>query len=192
MSHSPMIDLLLTRRSVAPLQMSGPAPDADELKTLLTIAARVPDHGKLAPWRFIIFEDDARARAGEAIVAVHKSKHPDASADALQIERMRFQNTPMVIAVISKAAPHVKIPEWEQQLSAGAVCMNLIIAANAMGFVTKWLTEWYAFDKEAGLALGVKPEERVAGFIHIGRSTEKVAERERPVLSDITTYYGAS
>lgn len=189
MSHPSMIDFLLTRRSVAPLQMKGPAPDVEQLKTLLTIASRVPDHGKLAPWRFIVFEGDARARAGAQFAAIHKRKHPDASDDALQIERMRFQQTPMVIAVVSKAAPHVKIPEWEQELSAGAVCMNLTIAANAMGFVTKWLTEWIAYDRDVAAALGLSSHERIAGYIHIGHMTEKPAERERPVLADIITHF---
>jgi len=189
MLNSAMIDLLLTRRSVAPLQMTGPGPNSEELRSLLTIASRVPDHGKLAPWRFIIFEGEAMARAGEVFSAAHLQKHPDASDEALRIERMRFQNTPLVIAVVSKAAPHIKIPEWEQELSAGAVCMTMIIAANAMGFVTKWLTEWIAFDRDVAAALGLGPQERIAGFIHIGRSTEKPAERERPALSDIVTRF---
>lgn len=184
-----MLDLLLTRRSVAPLQMKGPAPDQKQLDTLLQIAARVPDHGKLAPWRFMIFRDDARARAGEIFASIHHRRHPDASTEALQIERMRFQQTPLVVAVISKAAPHVKIPEWEQELSAGAVCMNLIIAANAMGFVTKWLTEWIAYDRDVATALGLSSQERFAGFIHIGQMAEKPAERERPVLGDIVTHF---
>lgn len=189
MPDKAMMDLLATRRSVAPLQMTGPAPTAAEIETLLTLATRVPDHGKLAPWRFIIFSGDARAHAGEQFAAIYRKTHPDASADALEIERMRFMNTPLVIAVVSKAAPHVKIPEWEQQLSAGAVCMTMIIAANAMGFVTKWLTEWIAFDKDVGAAIGLEPHERIAGFIHIGRMTEKPAERERPRVSDLVTYY---
>lgn len=189
MSHLAMIDFLLTRRSVAPLQMTGPAPTADELKTLLTIASRVPDHGKLAPWRFIVFEGEARAKAGEAFAEIHRRKNPDATEEALKIERMRFQHTPMVIAVVSRAAPHPKIPEWEQELSAGAVCMAMIIAANAMGFVTKWLTEWYAFDREAQTALGLSSAERIAGFIHIGHSTDKPAERERPLLADIVSAF---
>ncbi len=189
MKQTAMIDLLLTRRSVAPLQMTGSAPDADEVQTLLTIASRVPDHGKLAPWRFIVFSGDARVRAGDIFAGIHQRKHPDASDDASRIEWMRFQNSPMVIAVVSKAAPHVKIPEWEQQLSAGAVCMAMTVAAQAMGFVTKWLTEWIAYDKDVAAALGLSAGERFAGFIHIGRMTEKPAERERPLLSEIVTYF---
>lgn len=189
MSNQALTDLLLTRRSVAPLQMTGPAPNAEELTSLLTISSRVPDHGKLAPWRFIVFEGEAMSRAGEIFSAVHRRKHPDASEDALRFERMRFQNSPMVIAVVSKAAPHVKIPEWEQELSAGAVCMAMTIAANAMGFVTKWLTEWIAYDRDVAAALGLGPHERIAGYIHIGKSTEKPAERERPALSDIVTRF---
>ena len=189
MTHNAMIDLLATRRSVAPLQMKGPAPDASETEMLLTLATRVPDHGKLAPWRFIIFSGEARAHAGEHFAAIHQKKNPDASAEALESERMRFQNTPLVIGVVSKAAPHPKIPVWEQELSAGAVCMTMIIAANAMGFVTKWLTEWIAFDKDVSAALGLEAHERFAGFIHIGRMTEKPAERERPRVADLVTYF---
>lgn len=189
MTNSSTLDLLATRRSVAPLQMTGPAPDAGEIEKLLTLATRVPDHGKLAPWRFIIFSGEARARVGHEFATIYQRKHPDASAEALEIERMRFQHTPLVIGVVSKAAPHAKIPEWEQELSAGAVCMNLIIAANAMGFVTKWLTEWIAFDKDVGAVMGLEPYERIAGFIHIGRMTEKPAERERPRVADLVTYY---
>lgn len=189
MSPSSMLNLLLTRRSVAPLQMKGPAPNADQLKTLLTIAARVPDHGKLTPWRFIVFEGDARVRAGAHIASVYKRRYPDASDAALKIEHMRFQHSPMVIAVISRAAPHVKIPEWEQQLSAGAVCMNLTLAANAMGFVTKWLTEWIAYDRDIAAGFGLSDHERFAGFIHIGHMAEKPSERERPAIAEIVTYF---
>lgn len=189
MSHPSMVDLLLTRRSVAPIQMTGPGPNADELKTLLTISSRVPDHGKLAPWRFVVFEGDAREHAGNAIADIYRRKYPDATPEALTLERKRLAYAPLVIAVVSRAAPHVKIPEWEQELSAGAVCMTMTIAANAMGFVTKWLTEWFAYDHDARAALGLLPDERIAGFIHIGRTHDTLADRERPDLAELVTRY---
>ena len=183
-----MLDLLKSRRSVAPHLMTGPGPDAAELQTLLTIAARVPDHGKLAPWRFIVIEGDARHRLGTLIGTLHTSLHPDAKPETTDIERRRLARAPLVIAVLSTVGPHDKIPEWEQVLSAGAVCMNLTIAANAMGFVTAWLTEWFGYHREFLAALGVRESEKLAGFIHIGRATEKPLDRPRPDLADIVTH----
>src|SRR3981189_3326386 len=123
------LDLLKTRRSVKPVEMSGPGPATAEIDALLTIASRVPDHGKLTPWRFVVFEGDARLKAGEIIAAAFSGKYPDASADQLAFERARLSRAPLVVAVVSRAAPHVKIPEWEQVLSAGAAAMNLVTAA---------------------------------------------------------------
>lgn len=185
------LDLLKSRRSVAPHLMTGPGPDAAELATLLTIAARVPDHGKLVPWRFVIIEGDARHRLGTLIGKRHASLHPDAKPEANDIERGRLARAPLVIAVISTAGPHSKIPEWEQVLSAGAVCMNLTIAANAMGLVTAWLTEWFGYDRECLAALGVTKSERLAGFIHVGRATDTRSDRPRPALADIVTHLKA-
>ena len=114
------LDLLKTRRSVKPMELEGPAPVPSEIDTLLKIASRVPDHGKLAPWRFIVFEGNARAVAGDTIAAAYRADHPEATPDQIEFERKRLSRAPLVIAVVSRAGPHVKIPEWEQQLSAGA------------------------------------------------------------------------
>jgi len=184
---SDTITLLKTRRSVKPMDLLGPAPSADEIETMLTIAARVPDHGKLAPWRFIVFEGEARERAGEIIAGVFKAANPQASAEQIAFERGRLARAPLVIAVVSRAAPHVKIPEWEQQLSAGAVCMALVVAANALGFATSWITEWYAYDRNVLERLGLAPHERIAGFVHIGRPRLKPDDRDRPRLADLVT-----
>jgi nitroreductase len=181
------IRLLRTRRSAAPHLLTGPGPGADELDTVLTIAARVPDHGRLAPWRFIIIEGEARRRIGEAIAAAFKADQPGADDARVESERNRLARAPLVVAVVSRARPHVKIPEWEQLMSAGAVCMNLVNAANALGYATSWLTEWYAFDRRVLDALGLAPDERIAGFVHIGRPAEPPVERQRPVLSDLVT-----
>ena len=183
------LDLLKTRRSVKPMELGGPGPTAAELDTLLTIAARVPDHGKLAPWRFIVFEGDARAAAGDKIAAIFREQHAEATADQIEFERKRLARAPLVVAVVSRAGPHVKIPEWEQQLSAGAAAMSLVIAAHAMGYAASWITEWYAYDRRVLAALGLEDFERIAGFVHIGRPTKPPEERERPRLGDIVTRY---
>jgi nitroreductase len=177
-----VLDLLRTRRSVAPHLLTEPGPTADELDALLTIAVRVPDHGRLTPWRFIVLEGDARRRAGETIGAAYQADDPNADATRVAAERNRLARAPLVVAVVSRARPHVKIPEWEQTMSAGAVCMSLVIAANAMGFGTSWLTEWYAFDRRILDALGLEPDETIAGFIHIGRITTPGFGRHRDAV----------
>jgi nitroreductase len=184
------LELLKTRRSVKPMELGGPGPNASEIETLLTIATRVPDHGKLTPWRFIVFEDDARLKAGETIASVFRADHPEGTPDQVAFERQRLARAPLVIAVVSRAGAHVKIPEWEQQLSAGAAAMNLVIAAHAMGFAASWITEWYAYDRRVLDKLGVATNERVAGFVHIGRPAKPPEERERPKLADIVTRFG--
>ncbi|MGX6647196.1 nitroreductase family protein [Maricaulaceae bacterium MS644] len=173
------LELLARRRSTTAKAMTGPGPSPDQLETLLQIAARTPDHGKLFPWRFVVFEGEARARFGEVLEARLREIEPDGPAERYALERGRFERAPVVIAVISDAMENHKIPEWEQILSAGAVCQNMLIAASAMGFAAQWLTEWYAYDKVAKKALGLDPGERVAGFIYVGSATEDPTERPR-------------
>jgi nitroreductase len=184
------LELLKTRRSVKPIELTGPSPAASEVETLLKIASRVPDHGKLAPWRFIVFEGNARTAAGEAIAAAFRADHPEATADQIEFERKRLARAPLVIAVVSRAGPHVKIPEWEQQLSAGASAMSLLFAAHAIGYAASWITEWYAYDRRVLDALGVAPHERIAGFVHIGRPAKPPEERDRPGLEGLVTRFG--
>ena len=183
------LELLKTRRSVKPMELAGPGPNAAEIETLLTIATRVPDHGKLTPWRFIVFEGDARETAGETIAAVFRADHPEATPDQIEFERKRLARAPLVIAVVSRAGPHVKIPEWEQQLSAGAAAMSLVMAAHAMGYAASWITEWYAYDRRVLDKLGIAANERIAGFVHIGRPAKPPEDRERPKLADIVTRF---
>src|SRR5438309_3711918 len=175
------LDLLKTRRSVKPVEMSGPGPATAEIDALLTIASRVPDHGKLTPWRFVVFEGDARLKAGEIIASIFKGKFPDATEDQIAFERARLSRAPLVVAVVSRAAPHVKIPEWEQVLSAGAAAMNLVNAVYALGYGASWITEWYAYDRRVLTAFGVLPHERIVGFVHIGTPARPPDERRRPV-----------
>ena len=122
-----------------------PGPGRDEIEIMLKLAARVPDHGKLAPWRFIVYRGERARKIGEALLKLALEAEPDLSDEMIDVERGRFTRAPVVIAVVSRAAPHVKIPEWEQVMSAGAVCLNLLMAANAHGYVSNWLTEWFAY-----------------------------------------------
>lgn len=185
------LNLLATRRSFKAVELAGPAPSAAEIDTLLTIASRVPDHGKLTPWRFIVFEGEARRAAGAAIAAAYGVKYPQAKSEHVEAERGRFMRAPLVIAVVSCAAPHVKIPEWEQVLSAGAAAMSLVLAAHALGYGANWITEWYAYDRGVLDTLGLKPHERIAGFVHIGRPPGPPEDRPRPPLGEIATRFSA-
>ena len=183
------LELLKIRRSVKPREMSGPGPTPSELDTILTIGARVPDHGKLTPWRFIVFEGDARARAGDVIARVFAKKNPAAPTADIELEKRRLMDAPLVIAVVSFTRPHPKVPAWEQELSAGASTMNIVHAAHALGYVANWLTGWIAFDRDVLDALGVKPDEKIAGFVHIGKCDKPTEDRPRPSLGDIVTRF---
>jgi nitroreductase len=183
------LELLKTRRSLKPVELMEPGPSGTEIETLLTIASRVPDHGKLTPWRFIVFEGEARLAAGEAIAKAFRLKYPDAKPEHVEGERKRLARAPLVIAVISRAGPHVKIPEWEQVLSAGAASMSLVLAAHALGYAANWITEWYAYDRRALEALGVGENEKIAGFIHIGTPVSRPEDRPRPPLGEIATRF---
>jgi nitroreductase len=184
------IDLLSQRRSVGPNFLGQPGPTASQLDTLLKIASRVPDHGKLAPWRFIVFEGEARSKAGEVIAQAFAKANPDADENRIAAERQRLARAPLVVGVVSRASSHPKIPDWEQVLSAGAACMNLVTAAHAQGFSASWLTEWYAYDRRVLAAFGLTPQERMAGFVHIGTAASATPERPRPALEEIVSRFG--
>lgn len=181
------IELLKTRRSISSAFLTEPAPTEAELAEMLTIASRVPDHGKLAPWRFIVFRGGAGAAAGALLAALYARNHPDADARQIAEEEKRLAQAPLVVAVVSKAAPHVKIPEFEQLLSAGNAAMNLVLAAQALGYAAQWTTGWIAYDEEAGRILGLLPGERFVGFVHIGTPTAPRTDRPRPALADIVS-----
>lgn len=183
------LDLLKTRKSISAQFLGPPAPTKAELEEMLTVASRVPDHGKLAPWRFIVFEGDARLAAGEAIAAAWKAAHPEADEKKLAEEKLRLARAPLVVAVVSKAAPHVKIPEWEQILSGGNAAMMLELAVHALGYQSNWTSGWIAEDAGIGATLGLKPGERFLAFVHIGKATVPITDRPRPPLSDIVAYW---
>ncbi len=173
------LSLLARRRSTVAKDMTGPGPDAAQRDALIRLAARTPDHGKLFPWRFLTFEGAARSRFGALLEARFRELEPEAPPERLALERTRFERAPLVIAVISDVAENHKIPEWEQVLSAGAVCQTMLVAAGAMGFAAQWLTEWYAYDRAIKDALGLRSGERIAGFIYVGRAAAAPVERPR-------------
>lgn len=178
---------LARRRSLVVKNMTEPGPSALELDTMLRLAVRVPDHGKLAPWRFVVIEGAARDRLGGVLEDRFRERQPDASPSTLALERGRFARAPVVVTVVSAPVLNAKVPEWEQVLSAGAVCHQLLLVANAAGFAAQWLTEWYAFDHKVQAALGVVGGERVAGFVYIGSARVPAEERGRPDARALTT-----
>jgi nitroreductase len=183
------LDLLLSRRSGSAKTMTGPGPSPAELRQILAAGARVPDHGKLFPWRFILFEGDGRARFGDMLVDVLRANEPDANEVRIAMERGRFLRAPVVVGVVSRVVESLKAPEWEQVLSSGAVCQTMLIAAHSMGYVGNWLTEWYAFDRDVARRLGLAANERIAGFLYFGTASEPLEERARPDLDALLTRF---
>ena len=181
-------DLLLSRRSGSAKAMTGPGPSAEQLRRILSAGVRVPDHGKLTPWRFIVFEGEGRARMGD-ILAEAIAGERDIGPERIEQERGRFMRAPVVIGVVSRVREQIPIPMWEQELSAGAVCMSIVISAHAMGFVANWITEWCAYHPKVLERIGLKPGERIAGYIYIGQSSAILEDRPRPAIESITTRF---
>jgi nitroreductase len=178
--------LLAHRRSSSAQTLGAPGPNRDELDLLLRLGARVPDHGKLAPWRFIVLQAPAKAdlvRRFETIAA----EREDASKAVAKLAKL--STSPLSIAVVSRVTAECDIPVWEQELSAGAVCTLLLISAAALGYGANWITDWYAYDPKTCAILGLEPDERVAGIVHIGTPAEPPLERARPNVEQLTTYW---
>jgi len=185
-----MIEFLSNRRSNLAKAMGEPGPSAAQLTQMLEIAARVPDHRKLEPWRFVLFQGEARARIGRHIASAFIRNNPDMPEDRAMFEGERFLRAPVVVAVISSPVDCPRgTPQWEQELSAGAVCFNLCLAAQAHGFGAQWLTEWYAYDKAVNKAVGLSEDERLAGYIYIGTPSLPATPRTRPEISDKMTQW---
>jgi nitroreductase len=182
------LDLVLSRRSGSAKAMTGPGPDAGQLRQILAAGVRVPDHGKLAPWRFILFEGEGRTRMG-ALLAEAVLQEKDGASDRAALEKERFLRAPVIVAVVSRTRDQINIPVWEQQLSAGAVCQNMLMAAHAIGFVANWITEWPAYHPLVAERLGLKPGERIAGFIYIGQPAAPLEDRPRPDIDALTTRF---
>ena len=182
-----VLDFLASRRSASAMSLTAPGPDDAELADLLRLAARVPDHGKLAPWRFVILRGPAKDAFAEKITALADSQANPVKANAAL---RKLTRPPLCVAVISRHIPG-EIPEWEQRQSASAVCQQLLLAAAAMGWGANWITDWYSYDPDATAILGVAPAERVAGFIMLGAFAEPPLERERPNGPALVTHWAA-
>lgn len=185
--NSAVLEFMQTRRSVPSKTLDGPGPNDAQLKEILSIAARVPDHGKLAPWRFVEYQSEAKIRLCDAILKRALVLTPDLNQELQKVEANRLPQNHAVVGLVSSPKEHPKVPVWEQELSAGACGMNLLIAANAIGFDAQWYTGWYAFDETLIPLFGVEKGERLAGFFHIGKKTLPKTERDRPNLDEIFT-----
>lgn len=184
------LELLATRRSVSTKDMIEPGPSPEQVQTLLKAGHRVPDHGKLGPWRFVVFEGQARAQFGQKLADIYAEENPECKEKKLNQQAEVFTRAPVVIAVISTVDKHSKIREWEQVLSAGAACQNMLIAATAMGFGAQWLTEWYSYSDKVKALLGMEPDHQVAGFLYFGSFENPPEDRKRPNLEERVQYWG--
>ena len=184
------IDFLKTRRSVTAKKMKRGKVSGDHLKLILEAAIRVPDHGALKPWKLSVLTGAIQKQLDEEVILDEFMKeNPDASPESQLIEKTRLQRADAVIAVISSPVQHKSIPEWEMQLSAGAVCTTLLYAAQSLHYAAQWLTEWYAYNDTLLEKLGGEPgKDRIAGFIYIGEKVSPPIERTRPKFDDVITY----
>lgn len=178
------LSLLQTRRSGKPRDMVAPGPSSEQLREMVAIAARTPDHGKLAPWRFVIVPDDARPALALKLVEIQRAEKPDCTARDDEAAAQFVTQAPALVVVLSAPVVPHKIPLWEQELSAGAACMNLLHAAHAMGFVGGWLTGWAAYSDAVRDLFG-DVSQRIAGFVFIGTPGRELEERPRGQLSEI-------
>ena len=182
------LETLLKRRSVVAKNLSDPGPDHDELTSLLTAGIRVPDHGKIGPWRLQVLKKPAQARLGDVFAERFRVLHQDASDDQVEFERLRPQRAPVLIVVSSRVDRARQVPEIEQLMSCGAVCQNLLNASVLLGYAAQWLTEWPAFDEAVKSALSVPEDQHLIGFIYIGTAVEPPNERPRPGLDDVVSF----
>lgn len=180
MSLTDPLHVLDTRRSVPSKQLGEPGPDHATLLRMLASAVRVPDHGKLVPFRFIRLQGEARHALGDLLAARTLHLQPDAADAVVEKDRARFSHAPVIVTVVARLTPGHKVPEQEQLLTAGSVCFALLQAAQALGFGAQWLTGWMAYDDAVAATLGLSADERIAGFIHIGTPKMEAPERERP------------
>jgi nitroreductase len=182
---SSVLAFLKSRKSASAKAMAGPGPSKAQMDEILEIAVRVPDHGKLAPWRFILIEGEGRATVGHGFAEVWSKNNPNHGADSLDFQGSLFMRAPVILIVVSTASVHAKIPLWEQQLSSAAVCYNAVLAATALGFDAQWQTDWVAYDEGAKAVMGVTPHEKISGIIYIGTSSVPMEDRPRPDVSSL-------
>jgi len=189
---SSILALLATRKSASAKSMGAPGPTPEQLSEILRLGVRVPDHGKLAPWRFILWEGEARARFGDVLRTRWQALPPEHGEQSMSFVHDLFLRAPTVLGVVSTAQVHPKIPVWEQQLSAAAVCMNILYAATAMGIGCQWNTDWVVYDAEIAAAMGLAPHEKLAGLIYLGTPTAPLEDRPRPDVAALLTRWQPS
>lgn len=182
-----LLEALHRRRSTPSRLLTEPGPNAEQLQQMLECAVRAPDHGRLVPWRFLSIQGPSRQRLGDLLAERSLERNPGVGAAVIEKDRQRFSHAPLIVAVIARLTPGHKVPEQEQLLSGGAVCLLLLQAADALGFGAQWLTGWAAYDPVIAERLGLGEHERVLGYIHIGTAREMVAERERPDPKSLLT-----
>jgi len=182
-----MIELLLSRRSLVARKLIDPGPNEEELEVILRCATRVPDHGKLAPWRIHVVRGDARKELGEIWGDIFKRDNPEATPEQIQIEYDRPNRAPLLLIVTTKIQES-RIPKWEQILSGAAVCQNILIAASALGYHSQWLSEWPNYNEEVKKSFGLQGEDEFLGFIYIGTASELPSERSRPTVKEVVTW----
>lgn len=181
------LDALNRRLSVPSRQLGEPAPSPAQLEAMLSAAIRVPDHGRLVPYRLVLVRGAARRRLGEALARIHAANDPAAPAAAIEKDRTRFDAAPLIVTVVARTTAGHKVPLQEQLLSAGCVACNLLLAAQALGFGAQWLTGWAAYDADVAALLGLAGNESIIGFVHVGTICQPASEHARPALADLLT-----
>jgi nitroreductase len=184
-----VIDFLLSRKSPPISQLHEPAPDNAQIDLMIRVATRIPDHGLLEPWRFILYRGDVRGRIGAFFAKRAAEREGPLNEQRIAQEQARFTRAPLIIGVVSSPKPHERIPEWEQFLSGGNAAYSLVLAAHALGFGANWVSNWFADDAPSRAFLGLAPHERVVGFVHIGTYKTKVPDRPRPAPSVVMSEY---
>ncbi len=187
--NTSLVDYLSSRISPPIQELKEPGPDDGEIAQMIRLATRVPDHGRLEPWRFVLYRGEARVKVGEQLAALAEKREGPLPDWRRQQELTRFSRAPLVIGVVSSPKDHPKIPQWEMFLSGGAVAMNLVHAANALGYRANWITNWYSDIEEGRRVLGLAPQERMIGFVHIGTYAGTVPERPRPDVTKLVSDY---
>jgi len=182
------IEFLLNRRSLKAARHGEPGPTPEELDLILRCAVRVPDHGRLTPWRITVVQGDARKRLGDRYAEIYRQNNPEATEEQLLFEHQRPLRSPLVLAVSTRIVSEERIPRWEQVLSGAAVCQNILIAASALGYAAQWLSGWHATDNQVKAYLHIPPSDQVLGFVYIGTATEEQPDRQRPTLEEIVEY----
>ena len=185
-----VVSFLRTRRSTTAKTMLDGIVKKEDLENIINVGIRVPDHGALNPWKIIVIKDEVRNKLGiEVLEPEFKKVNPEANEQEVSYERNRFLRASVVIAVISSPVAHPKIPKWEMQLSAGAVCQNILIAAQSLNYAAQWITEWYSYNEKMLAALGGDVmNDKIAGFIYIGKKDKEPNERRRPIVDKVVSF----